>query len=293
MLVNRLDSWIAVVSESSTSLIEKLSNVINFADPPEFFSFVCGQWELEKAGTPSCWNFLVDSQVILRAVGQRSVLTREQAVSLARLAMEDDELFDTKLLRCLLARRLWPEEVPVDEAMRTLEVLEALGDSKRLSMTLLKFSKFPDKFVQSKAAKILGRCIESPDVLDELFRNSDGRVRANLLEGIGQRELPGNFIRLIERATGDQHTRVSSVAMALRARLGHSGSAALMKLRAKSKLDDVRKPAEIALRIADGLPCRDPQEGAKRALLGDIDALGVVNPEPAMGTTVDEVDGKA
>jgi hypothetical protein len=281
-----IDSWTVVVSESQPSSIEKLGNLIDFGNPPAFFDFADRQWQRRGDGDASGWDLLMDGQFILRAVGHPGVLSLKQALILMGYALQVDTLFDTKLLRRLLAQRLWPEEVPSDEVMRTLEVLETLDEPQRLSMTLLKFSKFPDRRVQSKVAKILGRCIDSVEVMDELFSNPDGRVRANLIEGISRRNSVEILLPLIERATRDQHTRVSSLALALRARTGHSGASALIKMRANSKMNDIRKSAEAAQRIASGgkTPL-DPIE----PLAGNVDPLGVVDGQPAVAPAVEEV----
>jgi hypothetical protein len=299
MSVNILDSWTAVVSESSAASIEKLGKLIDFSSPPPFFQFAVHQWELRQDGTPGPWDLLMDGQIILRAVGHPAVLSLKEAVALTGYAMQCDSLFDTKLLRRLLAHRLWPEEVPADEVMRTLEVLETLPEPHRLSMTLLKFSKFPDRRVQSKVAKILGRCVDSIDVMDELFQNPDGRVRANLLEGLGRRDNFDAFLHIVEKATRDQHTRVSSLALALRARAGHSGSTALIRMRANSKMTPIRKSAEFAQRIAagesagyDALSEPSPAEDLA-ALAANVDALGVVDSQPAVTPPVEEVNGES
>jgi hypothetical protein len=280
-----LDSWIIVVSESPETSIEKLGKLIDFADPPAFFDFAERQWKRLQDPEPGCWDLLMEGQFILRAVGHPAVLSLPQALALTGYALQVDSLFDTKLLRRLLAHRLWPEEVPANEVMRTLEVLETLEEPHRLSMTLLKFSKFPDRRVQSKVAKILGRCVESFDVMDELFQNTDGRVRANLLEGIGRRDNFDTFAAIIERATRDQHIRVSSLALALRARGGHNGSTALIKIRSNSKMQDIRKSAEIARQLAaGGQAVRDEAAGASILAGG-----GVVDSQAAMAPAVEEV----
>ena len=299
MSVNILDSWTAVVSESTAVTIDKLGKLIDFSSPPPFFKFARNQWEQRMEGNPGPWDMLMDGQIILRAVGHPAVLSLKQAIVLTGYAMQTDTLFDTKLLRRLLAHRLWPEEVPSDEVMRTLEVLETLPEPHRLSMTLLKFSKFPDQRVQSKVAKILGRCVDSSDVMDELFQNPDGRVRANLLEGLGRRESLDAFLQIIEKATRDQHTRVSSLALALRARAGHSGANALIRMRANSKMVPIRKSAEFAQRIAAGEPTGYDTHAEPTAtedlaaLASNVDALGVVQTQPAVVPPVEEVDGES
>ena len=296
---NRLDSWTAVFSESSPTVIDKLRKLIDFGDALGFFEFACQQWDLREKGVLGTWDFLMESQIILRAVGHPALLTLKEAVKLTKLALQDDVLFDTKLLRRLLALRLWPEEVPSDEVLRTLGVLEALDVPHRHSMVLLKFSKFPDLHVQSKAAKILGRSLESVDLLDELFKNRDGRVRANLLEGLGRRDHIAPYLPLIERATRDQNTRVSSIALAIRARLGHGGSDALVRMRSNSKMQEIRRSAEFARHIAaGGLSGRDVDgveiaAESETALLPEVNTLGVVDSEPAVNASVQEVHSEA
>lgn len=287
MDANRLDSWTAVISESTGASIEKVGRLVDFSNPPDFYSFVCEQWECRKQDGSGAWDVIMESQILLRAVGHPSILTREQAMTLTRYAMEADPLFDTKLLRRLLAQHVWPEEVPAGQVMRTLEVLETLDGVHRLSMTLLKFSKYPDPRIQSKVAKILGRCVESVEVMEELFENPDGRVRANLIEGLLRRKSLDRFLPLVERAARDQHPRVSSLALAIRAQQGHGGATALVKMRANSKMDDLRKSAEFARRIAAG-------ESARYEVLPGGESLpgGCVDPEPAMAASVEKVDGE-
>jgi hypothetical protein len=253
METSHLDVWTAVVSEASPTTLDKLGNLIDFADPPEFLSFVKQQWELFKNQNDKFgWDLLMDGQIILRAVGHPGVLSIDDACQLSGHALENDPLFDTKLLRRLLANRLWPEEVPADEVLRVLEILSRLADPQRLAMTLLKFSKFPNRRVQSKVAKILGRTVESIDVVEELFQSPDPRVRANLLEGISQRREIGLFQSFVERGIKDQHHRVSSFALAIKGRQGHAGSKALLRLRGNSKTETLKKTAEYADAIVNG-----------------------------------------
>ena len=84
-----LASWTVVVSESSPISIEKLSNLIDFGNPPDFFEFVCRQWELRKEGDSGPWDLLMGEQMILRAVGHQAVLSLKQAVTLTRFSIRN------------------------------------------------------------------------------------------------------------------------------------------------------------------------------------------------------------
>ena len=253
MEISHLDVWTAVVSEATPTTLEKLGGIIDFGDPPEFLSFVDQQWELHRAGQEKGgWDLLMDGQIILRAVGHPSVLSLADAFRLCENALQTDPLFDTKLLRRLLANRLWPEEVPADEALRALEILERLAEPQRHAMTLLKFTKFPEVRVKSKVAKILGRTADSIDVVEELFQSPDARVRANLIDGVSHRKEIGVFQTFVERGVKDQNHRVSSFALAVKSRQGHAGSKALLRLRANSKTEILRDTAEYADSTVNG-----------------------------------------
>ena len=69
MDANPLDSWTAVVSESSPTVIDKLSKLIDFGDPPDLFEFVCQQWEQRVNGVLGTWELLMEGQFILRTAG--------------------------------------------------------------------------------------------------------------------------------------------------------------------------------------------------------------------------------
>ena len=286
------------MSEASAKSIEKLGKLIDLSGPPDFFEFACRHWERRNGPGPWAWDILMECQLIVRAVGHPDALTLDQALTLTQFAIQVDPLFDTKLLCRLIVYRVFPEEVPSAEVIRTLAILETLNDPHRLSMTLHKFSKFPDKRVQSKVAKILGRCVVGLEVMRELFQNPDARVRANLLEGLSHKSSVGAFQPIIELGIGDQNARVSSFALAIRARDGNAGAAALIKMRLKSKMDDVRKSAEYAQLIAtggssgrdvNGVEITSPDTGS----VPEVDALGVVDPESAVAASVGEVQSQA
>ena len=286
------------MSEASAKSIEKLGKLIDLSDPPDFFEFACRHWELRNEPGPWAWDILMECQFIVRAVGHPDALTLDQALTLTQFAMQFDPLFDTKLLCRLIVYRVFPEEVPSAEVMRTLAILETLNGPRRLSTILHKFSKFPDKRVQSKVAKILGRCVENLEVMRELFQNPDARVRANLLEGLSRKSSSRGFQAIMELGIRDQNIRVSSFALAISGRDGNAGAAALIKMRLKSKMDHIRKSAEYAQLIATGVSSGRDVNGVEitsgnAGSLPEVDALGVVDPEPAVAASVGEVHSQA
>jgi len=277
-------AWALVVAELAHPVVSRLRQIVDLAAPPPLFDFALEQWYNRNEPGNQAWEILFESDVILLSVALPEALTLQQSRTLFDCAAMADPLFDTRLLRRLLSQQRWPDRVPEPEIMRTLELIESQPDNRRLSIPLLKLSKHPNVRVQSKVAKILGRCMESIEVIEELFASPDGRVRANLIEGVGRRDSLDGLYPLIERAAADQNARVSSMALALRARGGHSGSGALIRIRGKSMTDSVRRSAEVAERLAAGLPAR-PDAAAGLASLS-----GVVDAKAAMAAPIEEVD---
>src|SRR5258708_9107753 len=235
--------WTAVVRNAATSVMDRLERMIDLEDPPDFYEFARLQRELAaNQGDSTGWDLLMEGQIVLMAVGHPTALTSRQALDLAQTALQSDPLFETKLLRRLMSHRLWPEEVPAAEIMRNLLVMEALLDPSRMTFTLLKFAKHPDALVQAKVAKILGRYLDNMDLLDEFFGQSDNRVRANLVEGIGQRAKLKGLGDLLHRASVDHDQSISSMALAIKAKDGDKASLPKIRMRTRSQVDSVRHP---------------------------------------------------
>lgn len=312
MPTHTADQWRAAVSGATPQVLEKLQKFVSLSHPPILADFVlqhARQFAASLQPNPpapagdelTIWNLLLDGKVVLYVTSCQELLTDEQAVELANIALKSDEMFDTKLLRRMLDKRLWPEEVPLDEVMRTLVVVESLPTAGRLAMMLLRFSKHPHPWIQSKVAKILGRCLESAEVVEDLFSNPDPRVRANLIEGVSLRERQPSFLPLVDKACRDQHHRVSSIALALRTRWGHETSRALIRMRSKSRDEVVRKSAEIAFsKFGEAAVIAAPAEAAPAEAAPD-DAAPFTEPvsspapsgsvpDPAVTPAVAEID---
>lgn len=285
MDISPKESWPIILSESSATSVAVLATLVDLSRTPDFFEFAQQHWERHCQGSSVLWKLLIEDQFLLTAIAYPEILSLQKALTLAGFALQTDPKFDRKLIRRLFDERPVPSQPSAGEAMRTLELIEALDDSGQLTRLLLRFANFPDRRVQSKAAKILGQCVDSIGAMEQLFQNPDARVRANLIEGIGRRVSIDEFLPLIERAARDPHARVSSLALALRARAGHAGAAALIKIRTNSKMTDFRQAAQAAKHVAFGEAVIRESDPAP-----DSVPLGVVDPEPAVTPAVAEVN---
>lgn len=252
MKPSNFDTWTALLSDLPTSLIRKLEGHIDFTELPDFFqfanSFLTGQCP-DREKSEAVIDVLIEGKVLHKALAVERVTTFDEAIKLMHGAMTLNPMFDASLLQYLLSGRLWPEEVPIPEIMRVLSLIESTSDAQRLSVTLIKFAKHPDTRVVSKAAKLLGKWVDSYDWVERFFQHSDARIRANLVQGLGLRKDLKPFLALIEKAIADPNDRVSTMAMAIMARYGHQRSKTFLHLRRKSKVEHIRDAAEFAFGV--------------------------------------------
>ncbi len=271
----------------ATSVARQLDSWIGLSHPPELFEYLLTtiqQRHSEQA------DFLVEGHVISRALLDPHALSEEQAKTLMGFTMVHDSSYGTKLLQRLLSGRDWPAEVPLPEIQRCLTLVEDTPDPNRILVVLLKFARHPDLRVQSKAVKFLGRYMQNVSKIEELYLNPSERVRANLIEGIAYRLDPDGLMTLVEQASKDPSSRVSTMALAILARCGHKMSQTLLAMRRRSKEDRISWAANFA-HEAFVRPFQTEDLGAlatalSRSTSGD-------RPQPAMVPTVAKVDGQA
>lgn len=258
--------WAAATSDALPGVMRRLEGLLNQRSRPDFLEYVSELFQDAKEGSRNgIRDLLLESHILSRAMLHPGGLAPKDARTLLGAVIRYDSMFDTRLMQNLLARRTWPDQVPLEEIMRALELMEICPDPGRLSVALSKFARHPNARVQSKAAKILGRSASNLEWLRELFRNMDARVRANLIEGIAMRENVEPYLDLVRMASRDQADRVSTMALALLAQRGHGVSRALLEMRRRSKVDAIRLTAEYAY----GLLVEGRQDRAETAPVGE------------------------
>jgi hypothetical protein len=255
---------------------------ISLSEPPDLFEYLMTTLQGDTEGQA---EFLMESNIVARALLEPEVLKDTQATELMSIAMARDSLFDMKLLQRLLAQRAWPLEVPYVEIQRCLALVEDAPEPNRIAVTLLKFTRHPDIRVQSKAAKLLGRHLLSTDKIVELYLSPNERVRANLIEGIARRKDLEPMMPLVERAAQDPSNRVSTMALAILARRGHKMSQTLLTMRRRSKVESISWAANFAHEVL----VRPFQAEDLGNLATALNGVGV---EPAVVPAVTEVDSE-
>jgi len=276
------ENWTSVLSSCATSASRQLETWISLSEPPDLFDYLMTTLQGDTEGQA---EFLIESNIVARALLEPEVLKDRQATELMSIAMARDSLFDMKLLQRLLAQRAWPLEVPYAEIQRCLALVEDAPEPNRIAVTLLKFTRHPDIRVQSKAAKLLGRHLLSTDKIVELYLSPNERVRANLIEGIARRKDLEPMMPLVERAAQDPSNRVSTMALAILARRGHKMSQTLLTMRRRSKVESISWAANFAHEVL----VRPFQAEDLGNLAAALNGVGV---EPAVVPAVTEVDSE-
>ena len=255
MGIPALNAWSIVLAALPNFARARVEQAVG-ADPPSFLEFVMAA--LESGAPPAkpgpVASVLLESGVVAAAISNPSLLPLEDALRLARAAMQLDSGLDYKILATLTSsHRVWPKDVPTLEIMRVLEVVDGISDCRRLAMPLMKFVSLPDRRVRSKAVKLLARASSNAVWADSILHDTDPRVRSNLVEGIAQ-HLGKKAAVLLRKAAEDPHHRVAVTSLLALSRLGDLTSREALEKMAVEGSELHRNAAAWALRQLAATP---------------------------------------
>lgn len=172
---------------------------------------------------------LVADELILPALCDPS-LSLEEAIALARIALQVDPAIDVTLAKKLADGAARGE--PIRNAGRLMDVLGAISSGNRITSSLMRLWRSPDPQMRSKAVLLIGRRSGGVHFAQSRLAETDPRLRANALEslwGVDTAEAKG----VLRAAAGDGNNRVAGNALfALYAMGDTSAIADLMKMAA-------------------------------------------------------------
>ncbi len=148
------------------------------------------------------------------------VLTKPQALTLARSATRIDSMTDVSLAKAL-AESFGDggEPMPAEHAARLMAVLGEISDGSRIQSSLMRLLRHPNPYLRSQAVKMIGRGSRSVRWVQKRLQEADSRVRANAIESIWG--LDSEEARaLLLATTRDNNNRVAGNALAALYRLG-------------------------------------------------------------------------
>ena len=248
------ENWrtlLATASPAARSTIEK-----TFGEnlPP---LFECMRDALSRPGPFAA--AVLHNGLLIGAVSNPGVLSLAQAIEVAQAAIRIETGLDYKILsHTTSSARNWPYDIPRQEMMRVLQIIDGISDCRRLVMPLMKFAKLSQPHLRSKAVKLLARASRNSGWADSILSDPDARVRSNMIEGLVE-HLGKNAIPMLKNAARDPHHRVAVTALLELARMGDAQSReALEKMSAESKDPHKRAAAWALRRLAKTRPaCGD------------------------------------
>jgi hypothetical protein len=211
-------------------------------------------------------DLLLNSDVFIHAIATPSIISFDHALRLTRYVLEVDGAFVNTLLTALLTRQ------DLSDPACTLRVLDLIGEcAAQLTnwRSLLSIHADGDPRIKAKCAVLLARYRFGDEAGLERFRRSEPRVRANIVETIGEADRD-TANAVLELAIRDEDNRVA-------------GNACL----ALYNSGDTRSLARLAEMIASPEPkhritaawvigqCRDGRFASRllAALRGELPAL--------------------
>jgi hypothetical protein len=163
---------------------------------------LCSQGE--TSGQKFLISFLLQQERLAERFGDTRLLTREEAISLARLAIRVDPSLEVKLALRLASATA---EQQADSG-RILDILEAIAEPTSLLPVLGSILRHPDPKVRSKAALIMGKGNRNPSWAAQQLQETDPRVRANAIESLWGLQTD-DAAEVFLSAAQDAHQRVA------------------------------------------------------------------------------------
>jgi HEAT repeat protein len=154
--------------------------------------------------------------VAVRKICDPELFPLSDAIQHAKSGAAASPNFEIELVRFLQTQCL-SNHIDLPTVFRGLEVLggmldSGMGDQSRLIRLLRPFLKSSDPQIASKCVLVLGRQSSSTEWLSGIMTETDGRVRANLIEALWKRKEPEVEL-VLRNALRDLHPRVAANAV--------------------------------------------------------------------------------
>jgi HEAT repeats len=158
-------------------------------------------------------QLLANHGAVMQKLCDPELFDRKTSVELAqRLARAEPQL-DTRLVRLLPGRdSMRGDAANLVEAERILELLDAISGSARITSSLVHLISDPNARLRAKATLLIGRRVRSLRAVEERLKETDSRVRANVVESLWG-EKAGWAAEMLWRAAKDPNNRVAGNAL--------------------------------------------------------------------------------
>jgi hypothetical protein len=175
-LVENFDSDIVVGRSRLQELLE--------LDPQSFRQGILRVMKSPRSssrGVQFAVGLLVAAELILHTLCDPS-LSLEEAIALARIALQADPAIDVTLAKKLADGAARGE--PIRNAGRLMDVLGEISSGNRITSSLMRLWRSPDPQMRSKAVLLIGRSSGGVHWAQSRLAETDPRLRANALESL-------------------------------------------------------------------------------------------------------------
>jgi hypothetical protein len=166
----------------------------------------------DSRGAQHLIALLVANDLLLPALCDPA-LSREQAVALARAAVQVDSMADVTLAKRMAESAVsGGSSVHMADVPRLMEILGEISDGTRILPSLMRLLRHSNPHLRSKAVLMIGRGSRSVKWVRKRLAEPDPRVRANAIEalwGVDTEEARG----LLHFAMYDKNNRVAGNAL--------------------------------------------------------------------------------
>ncbi len=158
----------------------------------------------QGAGPRFLVTFLLQNDALESNLGNHDAYTREEALTIARVAHKVDPSLDVKLAMQLAGRHVTEEK----DAGRILDILEVISQPSTLLPLMSGIMQHPNAKVRSKAALLMGKGNRNAAWVRQQLREPNERVRANAVESLWGLD-SDDIVSLFHAASIDTHRRTA------------------------------------------------------------------------------------
>ena len=257
------DQWSGILAAAPPALRARWKEFANMAGQAAFAEFaervLTGDTSAGRPGIAA--SALFDSGILIRVISDPELSELEEATIVAKAAARIDERVDAKLLTALTAASAnGPHDIPPERLMRSLELIDAISDCRRLLTPLMKYVSMRDPKIRSKAVKLVARASQNNGWIESALSDSDPRIRSNVVEGL-MKQMGPRAEPLLRRAMHDHHHRVATTALLGLAQLGDASCRETLERLAAEGTENQQRAAAWALsklKEADAPPVEAP-----------------------------------
>jgi hypothetical protein len=218
-----------------------------------------------------------------------AALPREDAVALARMALQVDAMVDVNLAKKMVDGL--STEVSAAAAGRLMDVLEAISLGSRIMPSLMRLLRQADPQLRSKAVLMIGRASRSVKWVQNRLAEPDPRTRANAVESMWDVDTL-EAREMLRTASRDSNNRVAANALFALYRMGDSWTIPHLFKMAAAEAPVFRASAAWAMgetRRSAVPGTRGPHDGRRRRHGAQA---GLFRPGPAQESSREDARGK-